>query len=139
MKRLLAASTTVIIAIVLVPTASAGRARVDERRYNYFDASAEGRVGGRVGNVVEFDTYPGERSVRVEIVDQTERAVSGEVLQDPDGDGDYALLATFCGATERAVRITGGVPVRVRLEEGPCEDGGAPLGISGTVEGTFTH
>jgi hypothetical protein len=139
MKRLLAMSTTLMIAIVLVPTASAGRARIDEQRYNYFDASPQGRVGGRLGNAVEFETYSDERFMRVEIVDQTERSVSGEVRQDPDGDGKWALLATFCGATERAVRIRGGLPVRVRLEEGPCEDGGALIGSSGTVEGAFTR
>ncbi len=136
MKRLIA--LVLIFGLVFAPTAFAGRARTDEQRYNYVEPTAGGVRGG-MGNYVEFDTNEGERFLRVSIVDETGLAVGAEILQDPDGDGDEAVLATFCGATERAVRITGGVPVGILFQEGPCEDGGLPRGISGTVEGIFTH
>jgi len=138
MRKVLAASVCTVLALVLVPEASAERARTDQRRYNYFEVGA-GRVGGRIGNAVDFDTYAEERSLRVVIEDQSGLIVNGDIRQDVDGDGTYELISHFCGATKRAVRITAGFPVRVGLREGPCRDGGAPLGISGVVKATFTR
>ena len=135
MKKLIA--SVLIFGVVFVPTAFAGRARTDEQRYNYFEP-IPGGVRARVGDV-EFDTFEGEQSLRVTIIDETGLAVGGEILQDPNGDGDYTVLATFCGATKRAVRVTGGEPVRIHFQEGQCEDGGAPRAISGRVKGIFTR
>jgi len=86
------------------------------------------------GLLVAEAIFPGGLGSRVsfEIADESGTSVWGEVLQDE-------VIATFCGATEKPLRINPNYPVAVRINTGPCP-GGADLSVvtRGTVTANFS-
>lgn len=78
-----------------------------------------------------------ERFVSVTIVDTTGLPISGEVAQNLDADETPEVSYTFCGATEKPVKVKPRVEVTVYLYEGTC--GSSPsLATHGQVTAEFT-
>jgi hypothetical protein len=114
-------------------SASALGTRTAEEAYNMF-----GSTGGSISNYVQFPTYSNERRVTISIDDVSERDVAAQISQDADRDGTWETVATICGETTKAVRITGGPPIRVTTVEDVCSDSGIPSWVTGSVTATFS-
>jgi hypothetical protein len=133
MRKIIVITGAIVFVGASLASASVVDARAAEETYNTF-----GETGGSISNFVQFPTYKEERAVRVRIDDVSERDVAAQLSQDPDRDKKWTVIATICGETSKAVRITGGRPIRVRFIEDVCSDSGIPAWVTGTVTATFT-
>lgn len=61
-----------------------------------------------------------ERFVSVRVEDETGLSIAGEVAQNLDADASPEISYTFCGATDKPVKINPNVEVVVFLYEGAC-------------------
>jgi hypothetical protein len=132
MRKIIVITGAMVFVAASLASASAAGARIVEETYNDY-----GETGGSISNFVQFPTYKNESKVAVRIEDASGRDVAAEISQDADRDSSWDTLATFCGETERAVRITGGRPVRVTFVEDVCSDSGIPAWVTGIVTATF--
>jgi hypothetical protein len=144
MKRAVAVaiSTALLLGGVVAGTGEAKPRRVKVQRQD-----SAGYVGAKGGSnndptiyvdEAAFVTERYERDVSVAITDRTGRAVAAVVRQDADEDGTWELDEAICGATGKPLAITGGAPVTVKVQPGPCADGTPAAMTSGSIAVTFT-
>ena len=141
----------VVIPALLLSVTSAGSAaptRTDTAEYTIANGAAVGH--GEVGDpetevhwtlgsdYARFRAARGERSVMLEITDQSGMTASGHVHIDLDADGKLDRQHDFCGATSKPLAVRPGAIVEVGTIFGTCEDGSPSVVTEGTITATFT-
>ena len=149
MKKLIVISVVAALAVgALVAPAEAGKKkkakpRVAEASYENPAVGIPGVVGfPAAGGAFEFPTMTTENYISVEITDDAGGTVTFTMSQDsnPNNTG-YEIIGTWCGATEEAVQIVPGLPVRVSVYTTPGPDQPTCTGpaTSGNIKATFTR
>ena len=141
-KMVLIAATVAALALAAGPAAMGKpkRAeRVSEKSYTPPAAVANFSIGlwinGQQYGGASFVTGPGDRYVRIEIVDDSGQPTWGTVYQ-----GDRGTSHEFCDSTEQPIRIKEGRQVHVQLYQGPCLDTMTPaIATTGIVRATFSN
>ena len=138
----------VLIPALLLATATVAAAsptRTDTAEYTIANGAAVGH--GEVepqahwtlgADYARFRAVRGERSVTLEITDESGFPASGHVHIDLDGDGKLDRQVDFCGKTSKPIAVRGGSVVEVGTIFGTCEDGSPSIVTEGTITATFS-
>lgn len=89
-----------------------------------------------------FAPEPGERYIKIEVVDSTGTTIAGSISQgDQDGDGVGDLYGQFCGAHAEPIELAvEGAPFDLSMYSGSCFGTPSPSVMStGTVKITFSN
>ena len=141
------AVTLLVIGAVVASTPTTARApRKAKVRYELEDRNHH--VGGPkfgAGHWNSEDAYvfklrKGERYISIDVQDDTERNVSGRIVQydwDFEGGGGSAghaeTMVHFCGETKRPVKVRPNIQVEIFLDKGTCQDGTPSLPERGWI------
>ena len=126
----------VLTAGVAATPAAAGTSRTVEKAYGY-EVSPAGTSGSvKYLGTVDFQTRPGERSVTIDVVDESGQPVAFDVRQ----GGENGIEVDGCGSTASPVAIRGGAKLEVATLINFNQDGECVLSLptSGVIKATFT-
>ena len=127
------ALATALTILGIAPAAGGPRSRTENVPYDTPGANVMDTIWIEINSAAEARPLPGERFVSVALTDDSGRPVAAILHQ-----GDQELGGTFCGRTDRPVRLVSREPVHVHVYSGPaCAD--VSIATQGTAAFTFTR
>ena len=153
MKRsILVALVIGLLAAMLVAPMEAGAAKKKKAKPRVYESTYTCPCGIQVGGVgpawrlgsgeggFEVPVLASEKTMSLELTDDSGTPVYFEIAQDVDGDGTiYEHAAgSGCGKTSEPVPLAPGAPVIVFVQSGTC-DVGAGMATGGTFKATLSR
>lgn len=146
MPRLSASLAAAVVLTTALGTAAAAQTDPTRQASAQYTAPAGSQYGATVnlggqGSALGSATLPtrrGERTVTLQVTDDSGRPVAAEVVQVLDEQtGAFVALGEVCGPAEQTFRLQrAGAPVAVRPLLGAC-DAGPSVPTTGTVSAVF--
>ena len=102
-------------------------------------ASAAWRLGSGEGGF-EVGVLSNEKTIDLEITDDSGLPVYFQIAQDVDGDGTFYEhdVAVGCGKTEEPGALERGAPIIVFVQSGNCDNTGPAMATGGSFKATLS-